>query len=79
MANPTYRCEECHQPCHPKMYECGIGADCCFEAYLEVEDDGLWRHLTASEETDLHERWWADDDAVGGPAGRARLRVAEGS
>jgi len=59
------------------MYECGIGADCCEESYLEVEDDGLWRHLTASEETDLHEQWWAEQDFTA--AGRARLRVAEGS
>ena len=73
---PTYRCEQCHQPCHPKMYESGIGADCCEESYLEVEDDGLWRHLTASEETDLHEQWWADDDRS--VSQRVQSKIADG-
>jgi hypothetical protein len=68
-----YRCEECSQPCQPKMYECGIGAGCHLEAYLLVEDDGLWRHLTASEETDLREAWFAEQDFSAGE--RARMRV----
>lgn len=76
MANPTYRCEQCHQPCHPKMYECGIGADCCEESYLEVEDDGLWRHLTAEEELDPIADLDADEPRSA--AENARLKVMGG-
>jgi hypothetical protein len=48
-----YKCEQCHQPCGLRLYESGLSADCCEESYPLIEDDGLWRHLTAEEELDL--------------------------
>ena len=68
-----YRCEECNQPCEPRMYECGVGADCHEDAYLLVSEDILWRHLTAEEELDLIADLDADEPRSA--AETARLNV----
>jgi hypothetical protein len=67
-----FRCENCKRPCQPRMYESGIGADCCEEAYLLIDDDGLLRQLTAKEELDITDSVIADADAERTPAQRAR-------
>lgn len=68
-----YRCEECKQACSPRIYESGIGADCHEEMYVLIEDDGLWRHLTAEEELDLIADLDADEPRSAAENARAKV------
>lgn len=56
----NFICENCKKPCAAKMYESGIGADCCEEAFLLIDDDGLLRQLTAEEEIAIVNDWWEE-------------------
>jgi hypothetical protein len=67
----SFICENCKKPCQPRMYESGVGADCCTEAYLMIEDDGLLRQLTAEEELDITDAMIAEENAERTPAQRA--------
>jgi hypothetical protein len=68
-----YKCENCSKPCGLRLYESGLSADCCEESYPLVEDDGLWRHLTAEEELDLIADLDADEPRSAAETARAKV------